>query len=46
MAGYVLHMGRLVMQTKFRSGNLKGRDILVDVGVYGRTALKLILNWV
>ena len=39
-------MGRLVVQTKFRSGNLKERDSMVDVGVYGRTALKLILNWV
>jgi hypothetical protein len=29
------------MQTKE-----KGRESLVDVGVYGRTALKLILNWV
>jgi hypothetical protein len=46
VAGYVLHMGRLVMQTKFRSANLKGRESLGDLGVYGRTALKLILNWV
>ena len=45
-AGYVLHMGRLVMQTKFRSGNLKGRESVGDVEVYGRTALKLILNCV
>jgi hypothetical protein len=37
-------MERLVMQTKFRLVNLKGRDSVVDVGVYGRAALKLILN--
>jgi hypothetical protein len=39
-------MGKLVMQTKFRSGNLKGKYNLGEVGIYVRTALKLILNWV
>jgi hypothetical protein len=39
-------MGRLAMQTKFRLGNLKGKDSLGDIGLYEMTALKLILNWV
>jgi hypothetical protein len=38
-------MGRIVMQTKFPSGNLKGKYSLGEVGVYVRAALKLILNW-
>jgi hypothetical protein len=37
-------MGMIVMQTKFKSGNLKGKYSPWDVSVYGRAALKLILN--
>jgi hypothetical protein len=39
-------MGRIVMQTKFRSVNLKGKYSLGELGIYERAALKLILNWV
>jgi hypothetical protein len=46
VAGYVVHMGRLVTQTKFRLRNLKGNYSLGEVGIYMRAALKLILNWV
>jgi hypothetical protein len=41
----VLDMGRLVMKTKFRLGNLKGREGLGDVGLHERTSIKLFLNW-
>jgi hypothetical protein len=46
VGGYVLHMRRLLIQTKFRSGNLKGKFSQGELGVYGMTSLKLILNWV